>query len=74
MCSVTAEGALTADFKDDAQALEFLNEAIEAVQKISNHRFLIALDIAASQFYDRKTNQYDWYGRILKSEDLIDLI
>lgn len=70
---VSVEGALTANFKDDAQALEFLNEAIEAVQKISNHRFLIALDVAASQFYDRKTNQYDWYGKILKSDDLIDL-
>lgn len=70
---VSIEGALTANFKDDAQALEFLNEAIEAVQKISNHRFLIALDVAASQFYDRKTDQYDWYGRTLKSDDLIDL-
>lgn len=71
--AVTASGGLTADFEDDAQALEMLMEAIEAVQKTSKHKFLIALDIAASQFYDRKTNKYDWYGKNLTSDELIDL-
>lgn len=71
--AVTASGGLTADFEDDAQALEMLMEAIEAVQKTTQHKFLIALDVAASQFYDRKTNKYDWYGKSLTSDDLIDL-
>ena len=70
---VTSQGALSADFKDDAQALDILMEAIEAVQKKTNYRFLIALDVAASQFYDRKTNNYDWFGKSLTSNDLIDL-
>lgn len=70
---ITAEGALTADFKNDEQALEFLMEAIEAVQKTTNYRFLIALDIAASQFYDRKSHKYDWMGKKLTSADLIEL-
>jgi len=69
----TAQGALTAPFKDDAQALDLLMEAIEAVQKSSNHRFLIGLDVAASQFYNRSTKTYDWFGRSLQSADLIDL-
>jgi enolase len=71
--AVSCEGALIADFKDDAQALEFLMEGIQAVQKITGHRFLIALDVAASQFYDEKTKQYDWKGRKLSSDDLIAL-
>lgn len=71
--AVTSSGGLTADFEDDAQALEMLMEAVEAVQKINSHKFLIALDVAASQFYDRKTNKYDWYGKNLTSDDLIDL-
>ncbi len=71
--AVTTSGGLTADFEDDAQALEMLMEAIEAVQKTTQYKFLIALDVAASQFYDRKTNKYDWYGKNLVGDDLIDL-
>lgn len=71
--AVATSGGLTADFEDDAQALEMLMEAIEAVQKTTQYKFLIALDVAASQFYDRKTNKYDWYGKNLASDDLIDL-
>lgn len=70
---VSCEGALVAPFKDDAQALEILMSAIEAVQKTTQHRFLISLDVAASQFYDRKTHKYDWNGKSLESSDLIDL-
>lgn len=69
----TAQGALTAPFKDDAQALDLLMEAIETVQKASSHRFLIGLDVAASQFYNRNTKTYDWLGRSLDSADLIAL-
>ncbi len=72
--SISSEGALSADFKNDAQALDMLMEAIEAVQKTTSHRFLISLDVAASQFYDRKTHKYDWDGKkSLTSADLIDL-
>ena len=72
--SISLEGALSADFKNDAQALDMLMESIEAVQKTTSHRFLISLDVAASQFYDRKTHRYDWDGKkSLTSADLIDL-
>lgn len=71
---VSSEGALTADFKNDAQALDFLMESIDAVQKSTNHRFLISLDVAASQFYDKKNHEYIWdEKKSLSSEDLIDL-
>ena len=72
---ITSEGALSAEFKNDAQALDMLMESIEAVQKTTNHRFLISLDVAASQFYDRKNHTYDWDEKksSLTSADLIDL-
>ena len=70
---VSCDGALTANFETDAQALEFVMEAIEAVQKVTKYRFLISLNVAASHFYDRKTNKYNWNGKSLESDDLINL-
>lgn len=71
--SVTAQGAFTADFEDDAQAIEMLMEAISTVQKTTKVRFVLALDVAASHFYDRKSNKYNWNGKIVDSAELIDL-
>jgi enolase len=71
---ISTEGAFSANFKNDAQALDILMESIEAVQKTTSYRFLICLDIAASQFYDRKTATYNWDGKkSLESGDLINL-
>ena len=71
---ITSEGAFSANFKNDAQALDMLMESIEAVQKTTNHRFLISLDVAASQFYDKKNHKYKWDGKkSLSTGDLIDL-
>lgn len=70
---VSVEGALTANFEDDAQALEYLMEAINSVQESTNYRFLIAFDVAASQFYNKKNNTYNWYGKTLTAQELIDL-
>lgn len=71
---IGSEGAFSANFKNDAQALDMLMESIEAVQKATNHRFLICLDVAASQFYDRKSHNYKWdEKKSLESGDLINL-
>lgn len=71
---ITSEGALSANFKNDKQALDMLMESIEAVQKTTSHRFLISLDVASSQFYDKKTHKYDWDGKkSLETAELINL-
>lgn len=67
------EGAFCGPFKDDAQALELLMQAMEEVQRSNNYRFLISLDVAASQFYDRKNALYNWGGKQRDSQELIDL-
>lgn len=70
---ISIEGAYCSAFKDDAQALELLMQAMEEVQKIYNYRFLISLDIAATQFYDKKTGLYEWGGKQRDSQELIEL-
>lgn len=69
----SVEGAYHSAFKDDAQALELLAQAMEEVQKMYGYRFLISLDVAASQFYDRKSCLYDWGGKQRDSQELIEL-
>ena len=70
---ISPEGALSTNFENDAQALEYLMEAIDFVQKRTNTRFLISIDVAASQFYDKKTHKYDWHGKSVDTDELIDL-
>ena len=71
--STSIEGAYCGPFEDDAHALELLMEAIETVQKEKNYRFLISLDVAASQFYDRKSGLYDWGNKKRDNQELIEL-
>lgn len=70
---VSVEGAHSAPFKDDAQAIELLMQAIDEIQQAYNYRFLISLDVAASQFYDRKKGLYNWGDKERDSQDLIEL-
>lgn len=70
---ISIEGAYHSAFKDDAQALELLAQAMEEVQKMYGYRFLISLDVAASQFYDSKSCLYDWGGKQRDSQELIEL-
>lgn len=67
------EGGLSADFFDDQEALDILMGVIEKEQKESGNRFVLALDIAASQFYNRKKNLYDWAGNSMGTQQLIEL-
>jgi len=63
------EGGFAPDFKDDLQALDMLTEVID---KLDGHdTFKIALDVAASQFYDEKTKHYDWNGKNYTTDELV---
>jgi len=65
------EGGFASKFKDDYEALDTLMEAIEIVQKKYNYDFLIALDVAANSFYNKKTKTYDLYGKKLSTAEMI---
>lgn len=72
MHGIGFEGAYISSFEDEREALDLLMSAIEKAEKITGSKFLIALDMAASQFYNRKTNVYEWHGNKMDSEDLIE--
>ena len=66
------EGGLACNFKDDHQALDFLHEAMQKVTKASGQQFMIALDVAASQFYNQKKKTYHWGNKHYTTDQLIE--
>jgi enolase len=65
------EGGLACDFEDEVEALNWIMEVIVALEKKSKQVFGIALDVAASQFYDTKKQGYVWGDEVVKAADLI---
>lgn len=68
---VSIEGALTAQFKHDIEALEIMLEVIEMLG--GHDTYKIGLDVAASQFYKQEEKIYDWNGKIFSSDEMIGL-
>ncbi|MEA3266344.1 MAG: phosphopyruvate hydratase, partial [Candidatus Fermentibacteria bacterium] len=71
--SVGDEGGLAPDLPDNAAALEFIIEAIEAAGYTPGHDVFIALDPAASEFY--RDGLYFMHGEDpagLTSEQMVD--
>jgi enolase len=65
------EGGIASEFSNDIEALDMLMSAID---RLGGHeRYRIALDVAASQFYNTKTKTYDWDGKTFSTEELIEL-
>lgn len=56
--AVGDEGGFAPNFKDDFEALEMLFEAINRVSSKYNTSAIIAIDVAASQYYNPKTKLY----------------
>lgn len=69
--SIGMEGAYVANFTDEEEACDMLMMAIEKAEDITGSKFLLSLDMAASQFYDRSKGLYNWHGKKVSSDDLI---
>lgn len=67
------EGGYACQFKHEREALDILTETIEYVQKKHNMFALIALDVAASTFYDHISKRYLWNSQLIMSEELVML-
>ncbi len=65
------EGGLASDFDNDIEALDILAKAIELRKNNTEGNFVIALDAAASHFYDKKTKTYHWLDKDLDSDGMI---
>lgn len=70
--AVGDEGGFASYFKNDIEALEILTKAIEIVNSKYNLSCIIALDIAANQFYDPVNKLYNIGNDYFSGEDLIE--
>ncbi len=68
--TVGDEGGFAPCFDDIQQALDLIMEAIE--QYGDGNPVMIALDVAASHFYNQKTEKYTWQGKQISKQELID--
>ncbi len=69
--AVGDEGGFAPDFEHDIQALDCLMEVIEYVQHTLGLSTMIVLDVAASQFYNKRTAEYTFQGSAMSSDDMI---
>ena len=67
--SVGDEGGFAPHFEHEVEALEFLVRAIEMVG--DQDMFRIALDVAASEFYNPDSRTYKWHGTERSSAEMI---
>ena len=65
------EGGFAPNFESETQAFDLLMQAIEENKKINNYEFAIALDVAASEFYNKETKHYTIANKCYKTEELI---
>ena len=73
--AVGDEGGFAPDLKSNEEAPEYIIEAIEKAGFVSGKDIMLALDPAASEFYDtqKKLYKFRWSdGRELNSEQMVD--
>jgi enolase len=58
--TVGDEGGFAPDVESDEQAIEMILEAIKAAGYAPGEQISLALDVAASEFYDKKAKNYDF--------------
>ncbi len=74
--AVGDEGGFAPDLKSNAEALAVIKEAVEAAGYVLGKDITLALDCAASEFYDKEKNEYNLKGegRIFTSEGFSDFL
>ena len=68
------EGGFAPDLKSNTEGFELIMEAIEKAGYKPKKDVCIAIDVAASEFYNKETHKYDLAGegRSLTTDELID--
>jgi len=72
--SVGDEGGFAPDLKSNAEALDLILAAIEKAGYRVGEQVWLALDVAATEFYDAKTKRYTFDGREIDAAAMIDLL
>lgn len=72
--SVGDEGGFAPDLKSNAEALDLIVTAIEKAGYTPGKQVFLALDVAATEFYDSKTKLYKFDGRDIEAGAMVDLL
>ena len=72
--AVGDEGGFAPDLKSNAEAIELILEAIGKAGYQAGSQVMIALDVAATEFFDEKTHKYTIEGRQLDSGQMVELL
>jgi enolase len=72
--AVGDEGGFAPDLKSNREALDLIMEAIDKAGYEAGSQIFIALDAAATEFYDEKTRKYTIDGKQIDSAGMIDYL
>jgi enolase len=68
------EGGFAPDLKSNREALDLIVEAIGKAGYKAGEQVFIALDVAATEFFDSKSKKYTIDGRQLGSGEMVDFL
>jgi len=71
--NVGDEGGFAPSLDNGDEALSLLMEAIGKAGYKAGEQMFLALDVAASEFFDKKTSAYNYEGKQRSSQDMVDL-
>ncbi len=71
--NVGDEGGFAPDLKSNAEALELIAEAVDKAGYKLGEQVFIALDPAASEFYDSETKRYTVDGKKITAAELVEM-
>jgi enolase len=71
--NVGDEGGFAPSLDSGEEALQLVLEAIDKANYEPGKQVFLALDVAASELYDKKTGNYRWEGKQRKAADLVNI-
>lgn len=70
--SVGDEGGFAPNLKSNKEALDVIVEAIKKANYTPGKEVFLAMDVAASSFYDKKEKKYNLDNKLITREELLD--
>ncbi len=72
--AVGDEGGFAPNLKSNEEALQTIVEAIEKAGYKPGEQVMLAMDVAASELYNKEDGKYHWdgEGRVMTSEEMVD--
>lgn len=71
LLGIGAEGGYAVSFTHEREALDMIMEAINFSGVDKEGDFVLALDVAATQFYDPRKKVYNWHDKVITSQELM---